>query len=145
MNGFRVKLLVDTGTTLSITSPDVLYSILNDPKSTLAQIDQSILMADHTALKVKGSISMPLTVSNLVLNKTFAVTHTGVDGILGLDFMTNNDCLIDLPNSSMILKGKLVKMSFEGKIGCFKSHLRLTEEPIKRQKNGQSQRINPVK
>jgi hypothetical protein len=68
MNGFRVKLLVDTGATLSVISPDILYSILNDPNPTLAQIDQPILMADHTALKVKGSISMPLTVSNLVFN-----------------------------------------------------------------------------
>jgi hypothetical protein len=131
MNGFRVKLLVDTGATLSIISPDILYSILNDPNPTLAPIDQPILMADRTALKVEGSISMPLTVSNLVFNQTFAVAHTGVDGILGLDFMTNNDCLIDLPNSSMVLKGKRVKLSFEGEIGCRRSQLGLTGEPIK--------------
>jgi hypothetical protein len=131
MNGFRVKLLVDTGATLYIISPDVLYSILNDPKPTLAQIDQPILMTDRTALKVEGSISIPLTVSNLVFNQTFAVAHTGIDGILGLDFMTNNDCLIDLPNSSMMLKGKWVKLSFEGEIGCRRSQLGLTGEPIK--------------
>jgi hypothetical protein len=91
MNGFRVKLLVDTGATLSIISPDILYSILNDPNPTLAPVDQPILMAECTALKVEGSISMPLMVSNLVFNQTFAVAHTRVDGILGLDFMTNND------------------------------------------------------
>jgi hypothetical protein len=94
-------------------------------------MDQPILMADRTALKVEGSISIPLTVSNLVFNQTFAVTHTGIDGILGLDFMTNNDCLIDLRNSSMMLKGKRVKLSFEGDIGCFRSHLGQTEKPIK--------------
>jgi hypothetical protein len=91
MNGFRVILLVDTGSTLSIISPNVLYSILNDPKPTLAQIDQPILMADRTALKVQSSISMTLTVSNLVFNQRFAVAHLGIDGILGLDFMANND------------------------------------------------------
>jgi hypothetical protein len=42
MNGFRVKLLVDTGATLSIISPDILYSILNDQNPTLALIDQPI-------------------------------------------------------------------------------------------------------
>jgi hypothetical protein len=73
-------------------------------------------MADRTALKVEGSILMPLTVSNLVFNQTFAVAHIGIDGILELDFMTNNDCLIDLPNCSMMLKGKRVKLSFEGKL-----------------------------
>jgi hypothetical protein len=131
MNGFRVKLLVDTGATLSIISPDILYSILNDPNPTLAPIDQTILMADRTALKLEGSISMPLTVANLVFNQTFAVAHTGIDGIFGLDFMTNNDCLIDLPNSGMMLKGKRVKQSFEGEIGCCRSQLGLTGEPIK--------------
>jgi hypothetical protein len=127
MNGFRVKLLVDTGAILSIISPDILYSILNDPNPILAPIDQPILMA----LKVEGSISMPLTVSNLVFNQKFALAHTGVDGILGLDFMTNNDCLIDLPNSSLVLKSKRVKLSFEGEIGCRRSQLGLTGEPIK--------------
>jgi hypothetical protein len=115
MNGFRVKLLVDTRPTLSIISKDISYSILNDPNPTLAPIDQPILMADHTAFKVEGSISMPLTVSNLVLSHTFAVAHTGVDGILGLDFMTNNDCLIDLPNSSMVLKSERVKTVIWGR------------------------------
>jgi hypothetical protein len=131
MNGFWVKLLVDTGATLSIISSDILYSILNDPNPTLAPIDQPILMADRTALKVEGSILMPLTVSNLVSNQTFAMAHMGIDGILGLDFMTNNDCLIDLPNSNMLLKGKRVKLSFEGEIGCRRSQLGLTGEPIK--------------
>ena len=28
--------------------------------------------------------------------------------------MKNNDCLIDLPNSSMRIKGNQVKLSFEG-------------------------------
>ena len=42
-----------------------------------------------------------------------------IDGILGLDFIKkNNDCLIDLPNSSMRIKGKKVKLSFEGNVGC---------------------------
>jgi hypothetical protein len=63
-------------------------------------------MADRTALKVEGSISMPFTVSNLVFNQTFAVAHTGIDGILGLDFMTSNDCMINLPNSTMIIMKK---------------------------------------
>ena len=44
MNGFRVKLLVDTGATLSIISPDVLHAVLNDPSPILAQVDQPTLI-----------------------------------------------------------------------------------------------------
>ena len=51
MNDFRVKLLVDTGSILSIISPEI-----NDPNPILAQDDQPILMADRTALKVDGSV-----------------------------------------------------------------------------------------
>jgi hypothetical protein len=43
-----VELLVDNGATLSIISPDMLCSILNDPNPALAQINQPILMADRT-------------------------------------------------------------------------------------------------
>ena len=56
MNDFRVKLLVDTGSILSIISPDVLHAVINDPNPILAQGDQPILMADRTALKVDGSV-----------------------------------------------------------------------------------------
>ena len=48
MNGLRVKLLVDTGATLSIISPDVLHAVLNDPSPIFDQVDKPILMADRT-------------------------------------------------------------------------------------------------
>ena len=63
MNGFRVKLLVDTGATLSIISPDVLHAVLNDPSPIFDQVDKPILMADRTALKVEGSVLMSLSIS----------------------------------------------------------------------------------
>ena len=56
MNDFRVKLLVDTGSILSIISPDVLHTVINDPNPILAQDDQPNLMADRTALKLDGSV-----------------------------------------------------------------------------------------
>lgn len=32
--------------------------------------------------------------------------------------MTNNECLVDVYNASMIVKGKQIKLSFEEKLGC---------------------------
>ena len=75
-------------------------------------------MADRTALKVEGSDLMSLSISGLVLIRGFAVADTGIDGILELNFMKNNACLIHFPNSSMRIKGKQVKLSFEGDAGC---------------------------
>ena len=66
MNGFRVMLLVDSGATLSIISPDVLHAVLNNPSPILARVDTPILMADRTALKVQGSVLMSLSISGLV-------------------------------------------------------------------------------
>ena len=51
-----------------------------------------------------------------MFRQSFAVADTVIDGI-GFDFMKNYDCLIDLPNSSVRIKGKQVKLSFEGNVG----------------------------
>ena len=92
MNGFRVKLLVDTVATLSIISPDALHAVLDDQSPIFAQVDQPFLMADRTALNLEGPVLMSLSISGLVFSQRFALADTVIDGILGLDFMKINEC-----------------------------------------------------
>ena len=84
----------------------------------LSEVKQEVLTADGSAMKVEGSISISFIMSNMKFSQLFTVIDVGIDGILGLDFLTSNNCALDLPNSAMVVRGKRVKLSFEGKIGC---------------------------
>ena len=57
---------------------------------------------------------MSLSIAGLVFRQMFAMADTGIDGILGLDFMKKKTMivLIDLPNSSLRIKRKQVKLFF---------------------------------
>lgn len=118
LNGYKVKLLIDTGATLSIISPDILNTVVERTNQNLAKVTQPILTADGTAMKVEGSIIIPLTISSLSFNQKFAVADIGIDGILGLDFMTRNGCIVDISNVCMLVQEKCLKLFFEGKSGC---------------------------
>jgi hypothetical protein len=117
INGSKVKLLIDTGATVSIISPDILHSVIDDPRPMLTEVKQEVLTADGSAMKVEGSISISFMMSNIKLSQLFTVIDVGIDGILGLDFLTSNSCMLDLPNSTIVLRRKRVIFSCEGKIG----------------------------
>ena len=118
INGSRVKFLIDTGATVSIISPRILHLDMKDSQIVLDKVNQKVLTADGTALKVEGSNSIAFLLSGLTVNQKFTVIDVGIDGILGLDFLTSNNCSLDLTNSCMLVDKKRVRLSFEGKIGC---------------------------
>jgi hypothetical protein len=92
--------------------------VIGDPKPILSEAKQEVLTADGSTMKVVGSISISFMMSNMKFSQLFKVIDVDIDGILGLDFLTSNNCALDLPNSAMVVRDKRVKLSFEGKIGC---------------------------
>jgi hypothetical protein len=111
INGNRVKLLIDTGVTVRIISPDTLHCMIGDPKPMLSEVKQEVLTADGSAMKVEGSISISFLVTNMKFSQLFTVFDVGIDGILGLDFLTSNNCTFDFPNRAMAVRGKRVRQS----------------------------------
>jgi hypothetical protein len=81
INGNKVKLLIDTGATVSINSPDILNSVISDPQPILNEVKQDTRAADD-------SISISL-ISNRKFSHLFTIIDVGIDDILGLDFLTS--------------------------------------------------------
>lgn len=50
-------------------------------------------------MKIEGSLMIPLTISSFSFNQKIAVEDIGINEILGLYFMTDNKCLIDVNNA----------------------------------------------
>jgi hypothetical protein len=41
------------------------------------------------------------------------------DGIIGLDFLRDNDCIIDIVSKRLVVGKKSFNVHFEGPLGCY--------------------------
>jgi hypothetical protein len=82
---------------------------MGDSRPILDKVTQDVLTADGAAMNVEGSLSLSFLLTTLKFNQKFTVIDVGIDGILGLDFLTSNNCSLDLPNSSLLIGGERVR------------------------------------
>jgi hypothetical protein len=55
--------------------------------------------------------------SNMKFSQLFTVIDVGgIDGILGLDFLTSNNCILDVSNSTIVIRRKLVNFLMREKL-----------------------------
>ncbi|CAG2207675.1 unnamed protein product [Mytilus edulis] len=94
-----VKFVVDTGATLTLISTRV-YALIPD------------LCRPHLSLRGKGSFTLDF--GNEKFISEAVVTDLQVDGILGLDFMKKNKCLIDVSANLLHIDNVSVPLLFEG-------------------------------
>jgi hypothetical protein len=48
------------------------------------------------------------------------VANVRADGIIGLDFLKNNDCIIDIVSKRLVVGKKSFNVHFEGQLGCYR-------------------------
>ena len=114
VNNRSAKLLMDTGATLSIVAPHVVPDIKVD------DYVPYIFLADGSPLKIKGTTTLSITIDGVTMQEKVVVAEIAVDGILGLDFMKSNACMIDVANKTTTLGGKTIELNLEGTIGCYR-------------------------
>lgn len=117
VNGKVVKLLVDSGATMSILSPDVLNSV-GFGNLQLVRLSRPIVTANGSPLKTDGLLTTNMQLGSDNFAQAFAVAEIGVDGILGLDFLKDYHCFIDMESLSPKVGGKRHALHMEDKIGC---------------------------
>lgn len=117
IKGKVVKFLVDSGATLSIISPDIVNSVVG-VTSNFAKLDRPIVTANGSRLKTDGLVTITFKLGNENFVQAFAVAEIGVDGILGLDFLRDQMCNLDMSSMTLRVRNKLFNLHLEGKIGC---------------------------
>ncbi|KAK3104661.1 hypothetical protein FSP39_007335 [Pinctada imbricata] len=117
MNGKQVKLLIDTGATISIIAQNLVHN------TSLEKMESDILIADGSALSIKGVTTLLCKIGGMDIHQKMAVANIGVDGILGLDFMKSHTCSIDIVNGNIVIDGNTVNLIMEGNIGCYRVFL----------------------
>ncbi|CAG2210801.1 unnamed protein product [Mytilus edulis] len=96
IQGVPVKFVVDTRATLTLVSTRVYHSIPDLCRPYLSETRSQIKSVSDKYLSLRGKGSFTLDFGKEKFISEAVVTDLQVDGILGLDFMKKNKCLIDV-------------------------------------------------
>ncbi|KAK3105891.1 hypothetical protein FSP39_008017 [Pinctada imbricata] len=109
----RVKLLVDTGSPVSIISADIVKMLGFELKD-LTKTDIKLNAADGSNIEVLGSVDIELRMSSVELKMSFIVAIVKCfSGILGMDFMQIHDVKLNIRERVMTLKNESVRLERE--------------------------------
>ena len=77
--------------------------------------------AGGNKLNTMGKGYFSVSLGNIQTDLEFVVADISVEGILGMDFLQKNDCVIDIVKRKLILKEDIVvPLQFLGSFGCFR-------------------------
>ncbi|CAG2195983.1 unnamed protein product [Mytilus edulis] len=113
IQGVPVKFVVDTGATLNIVSSKVYDSIHDLCRPHLSETKSQIKSVCDKYLSLNGKGSFTLEFGKEKFISEAVVTDLQVDGILGLDFMKKNKCLIDVSANLLHIDNVSVPLLFE--------------------------------
>ncbi|CAG2215708.1 unnamed protein product [Mytilus edulis] len=114
------KFLIDTGATVTLVSHALFYRIQKKERPELEPITQVIISANGTELSIAGKGMFCIEIGQDKFIVEALVADISIDGILGLDFMKENNCKIDLQQETLQCKSNTYPMAFSGKIGCYR-------------------------
>ena len=121
VNGVKCNLLIDTGATVTLLSRRVQRKISVNSRPKLRPVSQTVLAAGGDQLNVYGKATYQIHLGQMVGARCrFIVADINVDGVLGLDFMKSNDCVIDVNGETMSLGDVRIPLTTQGPIGCFR-------------------------
>lgn len=91
----------------------------------LASSTQSIVLAD-CALQAIGKCGIQINIGNSEFEFTIVVADINTDGILSLDFLKKNRCLVDVASAKMYIGESEHELQMKGHLGCFNVSLKET-------------------
>ena len=108
MGDIAVNLLVDTGVAITLMSSAV-FERVDLPDADLEQVECNICTADGTPIRVHGERVMQLTIGSLRVEHPVIVADIKVDLILGMDFLKNHDCKVDIAGQKLSIDKTIVE------------------------------------
>ena len=84
---------------MSLLSDKVVEQWSKGDKEVIKKTNMKVLLADSKALTVAGEVEADLQLAGINVQHRFIVACIGNDAILGLDFLKNEHCVIDVTNN----------------------------------------------
>lgn len=120
INGVQAECLIDTGATLSIISKKAWDTVRQHGSSDVVPFNSTILSASSDRLVTYGKAELVVEISGVQCIADLVIADIENDVILGLDFLKDNNCHLDLTKDTLYIKEKSCKLVLGGKLGCFR-------------------------
>ena len=117
MNDQPVTCLIDTGATLTIISRKVWESMVRR-SSELTSFGQVISTASGNPIDVSGRTTVRLRIAETNCVMKVIVADIENEAILGLDFMREMNCKIDVGKCTLTIQGQTMKLDSVSYVGC---------------------------
>lgn len=105
----------------------VYENLIKPDEDALDPSTQSIIIAIGAFLQSKEKCDLQISIGNSEFKFTTVVAHSNTDGILGLNFLKKNRCLVDVASAKKYIRESENELQLKGHLGCFNVSLRETE------------------
>ncbi|CAC5382862.1 unnamed protein product [Mytilus coruscus] len=119
IGNIKSSFLVDTGATVTLISNKVFNSLRKEEMPKLNQVVQTIMSANGTELNVAGK-EFHIWIEQKEYLSEAVVADLAIEGIIGLDFLRENGCLINLQEEHMVCHNQKIPLNFTGELGCYR-------------------------
>lgn len=119
INGVPVKMLVDTGASVTILKKELFEKLPLTSKETLQPVNLSLVTATGETSAFLGKIHLDIDMGRYTFTHEVLIADIQNDGILGVDFLTPNQCDVMISKSCLLYKG--------GSIPCY--HFNQSSKP----------------
>ena len=107
-----VKFLLDTGSSVSIIHPHTFELLPLSCRHTVTPSDKTIIAAEGTKMQVQGTLQVVIKLGALVKRHTVYIAPITQAGILGLDFLTLHQGVLDLHRKRLMFEGAVKSRSY---------------------------------
>ena len=106
-----VKILIDTGSAVTLVREDVWKKVQQSPKTIKAPV-HSVVAANGEKVELVGQGEVSITTEGVTRRHMVLVTkHLTQECILGVDFLIKHACVVDLQQHTFVIDGKIVQFN----------------------------------
>ena len=105
INDEKINLLIDTGSTITIISQKALHKVKRGSSTDVHESYTRLLQADGTPIQVYGETNTTLKIGTESFNMNVVVADIDQDGILGMDFLQDNNSAINCESGLITING----------------------------------------
>ena len=108
----NVSFLVNTGAAVSLVSSKVWNHIKPSTAPRMNSVNLRLVGVDGAPLQIQGSVTVELEISGKIFKQELIVVNALTsEGILGLNFLEANSCVLDLVWGELLFGGTRISLS----------------------------------